>query len=209
MKTQKPKKNDNFAAYLLGLFFLASSALFGVFVISDDHGTVAGQTEGQSDFSSTRNITELDKVNDHLKSVADKMEYERLKTLVANLKASRDTGPSTPIVQNNDDQPIVELENDLREKQMAQQLGRTNEIKRPATDPRSLVYNSVIEDRQLAKAKEEERIRQAKEFVAKARKEGWIVNLDSDFKIKSYRHVDDMPDQNPEKDYRGFPVVPK
>lgn len=209
MKTQKPKKKDNFAAYFLGLCFLASSALFGAFVLSEGHPVVADITEGQTDFSSIRKVTELDSVNDHLKSVSDKMEYERLKTLVANLKASRDTSPSQPIDQSNRDEPIVVLENDLRERQMAQQLGRTNEFKKAPTDPRSLVYNSVIEDRQATKAKEEERKRQAKEFVAKARKDGWIVNLDSEFKIKSYRHVDDMPDQDGEKDYRGFPVLPK
>jgi hypothetical protein len=209
MKTQKPIKKDNFAAYLLGLFFLASSALFGVFVISDEHPTIVAATEGQSDSSSLHKITELDNVNDHLKSVANKMEYQRLQALVANLKAGHDTAPSQPVVQNNSDEPIVELENDLREKKMAQQLGRTNEFKKPSTDPRSLVYKSVIEDRQATKAKEEERKRQAKEFVANARKDGWIVNLDSDFKIKSYRHVDDMPDQDGDEDYRGFPVLPK
>jgi hypothetical protein len=191
------------------LCFLASSALFGVFVLSEDHPVGSGIEEGQSEFSSTHKITEIDNVNDHLKSVSDKMEYERLKNLVENLKASHEMGPSQPVVRSNNDEPIVELENDLRERQMAQQLGRTNEFKKPSTDPRSLVYNSVIEDRQAAKAKEELRKRQAKEFVAKARKDGWIVNLDSEFKIKSYRHVDDMPDQEVEKDYRGFPVLPK
>lgn len=209
MKAQNSKKNDNFFAYLIGLFFLASSVVFGIFVLSEDHLNIAGETEGQSELSSTRKITELDKVNDHLKSVSDKMEYERLKTLVANMKASHDTTPSQPVVSTYDDQPIVELENDMREKNFAQQLGRMNEIKKPATDPRSVVYDSVMADRAAAKVKEEEKRQAAKDFLAKARKDGWIVNLDADFNIKSYRHVDDVPKQGSEINYQGFPVVPK
>ncbi|MBL7554860.1 MAG: hypothetical protein JNM24_03485 [Bdellovibrionaceae bacterium] len=210
MRAQKSKDNKSHFAYLIGLFFLASSALFGVFVISEDHLNLPSErVEGQADFSSTHKTTDLDKVNDHLKSVSDKMETDRLKALVANLKASHDTGPSQPIAQRASDEPIVEIENGMRERQLAQELGRTNEFKKPATDPRSIVYNSVIQDRENAKAKEEERRRLAKEFVAKARKEGWIVNLDSDYKIKSYRHVDETPEKEQETDYRGYSVVPK
>ena len=210
MKTQRSKENNNTFAYLIGLFFLASSALFGVFVISEDHLNLPNEpVAGQTEFSSTHKSTDLDKVNDHLRSVADKMETDRLRTLVANLKASHDNSPSQPLPQNNSNEPIVEIENGMRERQLAQELGRTNEFKKPAVDPRSIVYNSVIQDRENAKAKEEERRRLAKEFVAKARKEGWIVHLDSDFKIKSYRHVDETPENEQETDYRGYSVIPK
>lgn len=208
MKTQKPKKNDNFFAYLIGLFFIGSSALFGAFVMSEDHLHI-GPAQGQSEFSSIKKETDLDKINDHMKSVSDKMEYERLKAMVDNMKAGHEASlPSQPIVQNNGE-PIVELENDMRERDFAQQIGRTSEIKKQPSDPRTLVYNSVIQDRATAKAKEDERRRLAKEFVAKARKDGWIVNLDADFKIKSYRHVEDIPEQDRETDYRGYSVIPK
>jgi len=208
MKAQKPKDNNKNFSYLIGFFFLASSAIFGIFVVSEDHLNLPNEPiAGQADFSSIHKSTSLDKVNDHLKSVSDKMETERLKALVANLKASHDNAPSQPPQRNGSDVPIVEIENGMREQQLARELGRTNEFKKPATDPRSIVYESVIQDRETAKLKEEESRRLAKEFVAKARKEGWIVNLDSNFKIKSYRHVDDTPNQ--ETDYRGYSVIPK
>lgn len=210
MKTQNSKDSNSTFGYLIGLFFLASSAIFGVFVFSEDHLNLHSDSgAGQTDFSSIHKATDLDKVNDHLKSVADKMETDRLRNLLANLKVSRDTSPTQTITQKASDEPIVEIENGMRERQLAHELGRTNEFKKSPADPRSVVYNSVIQDRENAKAKEEERKRLAKEFVAKARKEGWIVQLDSEFKIKSYRHIDETPENEQETDYRGYSVIPK
>jgi hypothetical protein len=207
MKTQK-KGNDNSFAYVIGLFFLVSSAFFGLFVASEDHLNL--NEEGQSDFSSLHKSNEIDKVNDHLKSVADKIEIDKMKTMLANLKAKQAL-PSEPNggVRYQEEEPIVDFSDDPRVRQMAEQMGRTNEIKKTPKDPRSLVYDSVLQSKRDAQLKEEQRRRQAEEFVARARKDGWIVQLDKNYKIKSYRPVDEDGSDNEVMDYKGYEVVPK
>lgn len=207
MNTKKSKKEDNFFIRLIGIFFLVSSIFFCGYVVYEDRLNL---NEGQTDFSSIRKNNELDAINEHLRSVSDKIEYERIKTLVANLKSH--DGASDQIVrekQLKDSEPIVNFSDDPRTRQLAEELGRTNEIKNEPKDPRSLVYNSVIQERQAEKAKEAERRQQAKDFVANARKDGWIVTLDENFKIKSYRHIEESGGPSAEVDYKGYQVVPK
>ncbi len=209
MKTKKKQKQNNFFVGLIGIFFLISSALFCGYVAYEDHLNL--NSEGQVDFSSVHKPNDLETVNDHLKSVSDKMELERLKTLVANIKISH--GSTVDQVNNNlpqSEQPIVDFSEDPRIEQMAEDFGRTNELKKKPRDPRSVVYESVIEERKLQKQKEEDRRLQADAFMANARKDGWIVQLDpSTYKIKSYRRLD-TPEGSPAAvDYKGFEVVPK
>ena len=208
MKAKKQKKDSLFVR-LIGIFFLISSSFFCGYVIFEEHLNL--NPEGQSDSSSIYKTNELDNVNDHLKAVSDKMELERMRTMVANLKTSH--GNTNEIIKYkspSDDEPIINFSDDPRVRELAEDLGRTNELKRTPKDPRSMVYNSVIEDRQTQKYKEAQRRQQAQEFVNKARKDGWIVNLDENFKIKSYRHIDteDQPESQ-EVNYQGYLAVPK
>ncbi len=209
MKAKKKQKQNNVFVWMIGIFFLMSSALFCWYVVYEDHLNL--NSEGQVEFSSVHKPNDLETVNDHLKSVSDKMELERLKTLVANIKISH--GNTMDQVGNNlpqGDQPIVDFSEDPRIDQMAEDFGRTSELKKKPMDPRSIVYESVIEERKLQKQKEEDRRHQADAFIANARKDGWIVQLDpSTYKIKSYRRLD-TPEGIPAAiDYKGFEVVPK
>ena len=209
MKPKKKQRQTNVFVGLIGMFFLMSSALFCGYVVYEDHLNL--NAEGQADFSSIHKPNELESVNDHLKSVSDKMELERLKTLVANMKIGH--GNTSDKVNNYEplgDQPIVDFSGDPRVEQMAEDFGRNSELKRKPLDPRSIVYESVIEERKLQKQKEEDRRHQADAFIANARKDGWIVQLDpSTYKIKSYRRLESPEGSPSDVDYKGFEVVPK
>ncbi|MBL7545080.1 MAG: hypothetical protein JNL11_14780 [Bdellovibrionaceae bacterium] len=207
MKVHK-KKEDNKNAFLIGIFFLISSVFFGVYVSSEDHLSIK---EGQTDFSSITQSNQLDQINDHLKTTNDKMELQKLKALVANLKVEHELTKSENLKsQYEAKEPIINFDEDPRERRLAEDLGRTNQLKKVPLDPRSQVYNSVLEDRQAHKRQEEERRRQAQKFVADARKDGWVVRLDDKHQIKSYRRIDSSEEVDPENiDYRGFSVVPK
>lgn len=204
----KQKKNANSFATVIGWFFLMSSVVFGVFVVYEDNLNI-NKEEGQADFASTHKNNDIDNVNEHMRSVADKMELERMKTLVGNLKAehgvSRDSAPQTSAPS---DQPIVDFSNDPRERQLAQDLGRTNDVVKEGKDPRSQAYAKVIDNRLAAQYNELMRKQQAKEFVARARKDGWIVTLDKNYKIKSYEPVDEDSRDPVNVDYRGYEVAP-
>lgn len=208
MKAKK-KKNENFFARLIGVFFLVSSTFFCGYVMFEDKLNL--NEEGQADFSSVRKVNDLDTVNEHLKSVSDKMELERMKALVANMKVDHSNVTVRDQVNPaNENQPIIDFSDDPRIRQLAEDFGRTTDLKKRPQDPRSIVYNSVIEDRALQKQKEVERRQQALEFVSRARKDGWIVKLDENYKIKSYRRADeDTSGKTEEIDYKGYEVIPK
>lgn len=208
MKAKK-KKNENFFARLIGVFFLVSSTFFCGYVMFEDKLNL--NEEGQADFSSVRKVNDLDTVNEHLKSVSDKMELERMKALVANMKVDHSNVTVRDQVNPaNENQPIIDFSDDPRIRQLAEDFGRTTDLKKRPQDPRSIVYNSVIEDRALQRQKEVERRQQALEFVSRARKDGWIVKLDENYKIKSYRRADEDPSGKTEEiDYKGYEVIPK
>lgn len=208
--TAKKKQNENSFANFIGAFFLLSSLVFGGYILFEDNLNLHRNEGGQADLSSLAKPSEMDVINDHMRSVSDKMEIDRMRTLVENLKAERNSG----VGSNNqktvkDDQPFVDFSNDPRERQLAQDLGRTNDRIAETQDPRTLAYNAVIESRRQARQEEFNRKEQAKEFVARARKDGWIVELDKNYKIKSYRPVDDNGSGLDDTDYRGYQVIPK
>lgn len=190
-----------------------SSLFFGGFVFYEDHLNLNEPEEGQADFSSIQKKTELDSVNEHLKSVSDKMELQRLKALVENMKISNDSSPSSVSSDTNprvEDQPIVDFSDDPRNRQQAEDFGRTNEMKKLPTDPRSTIYGSVVDERRAEKVKEFERQQQAKAFVANALKDGWKVKLDENYKIKSYERLDRMTEQQEnEAKFKGYEILPK
>lgn len=205
----KKQKNNNLFIRLIGIFFLISSSFFCGYVIFEDHLNLS--SDGQSDFSSIQKKNELDNVNNYLKSVSDKMELERMRTLVANLKTSHSNSNEVRKFKSpSDDEPIIEFSDDPRVRELAEEFGRTSELKKNPKDPRSVVYNSVIEGREAKIEKEAQRRQQAQQFVDNARKDGWIVSLDGDYKIKSYRRVEDPPESDSQDvNYQGFQAVPK
>ena len=114
MKTKIKNEKSNSFAIIIGIFFLLSSAVFCGFVVFDNKNNL-NSTSGVGEFSSIQKLTELDDVNEHLKSVTDKLEVERLKALVANLKASNEIGlPAKTTTSLNSDQPIVDFSDDPR-----------------------------------------------------------------------------------------------
>ncbi len=211
MKANKKKKDDGASARMIGAFFLISSVVFGGFVFYEDNLNLNEREEGQAEFSSVHKPDDIEIVNEHLKKVTDKMELERMKTMVANMKIANEGASSAVAAKRADEnQPIIDFSDDPRGRQQAEDFGRTNELKKNPIDPRSLVYGSVIDERRAQKVKELERREQAKAFVANARKDGWRVRLDDNYKIKSYERMDpESAEQVEQEKYKGYEILPK
>lgn len=211
MKPKTVKKNEATFAGMIGAFFLISAVFFGGYVFYEDKLNLNEREEGHSEFSSTYKPSEIDIVNDHLKSVSDKMELQRMKAMVANMKvANSSSGESSNTNRVEETRPIIDFSDDPRGRQQAEDFGRTNELKKIPTDPRSLVYGSVIDERRAQKVKEFQRREQAKAFVANAKKDGWRVRLDENFKIKSYDRMNpDSEEQIEQEKFKGYEILPK
>lgn len=204
----KAKKNGNQSATYIGIFFLVSSAMFGFFIMNEEHLNIP--EEGQSDFSSLHKPDDLNNINEHLRSVTDKIELARLKNQVANLKAGRAGGTAgSNSFETSTNEPIIEFDNDPRMRRLADELGRTNQVQKIGNDPRTQAYEAVIQKRKDDQKKAEENRLNAERFVAEALKDGWVVKLDSNYGIKSYYQLQENPNRQKETEYKGFTVVPK
>lgn len=68
-----------------------------------------------------------------------------------------------------------------------------------------MIYESMLRDELSQKQDYEAKIAKAKEFIRKAREDGWAVVIDQNFRIKSYQRIDkSQQDEVAEKEARKF-----
>lgn len=209
----KNKKSDSANNYLavLALGFIACSALLFFISVEENHPPV----EGSAEFSSLSPRKENEIINKHLMKTTENMEYEKLKTQVENLKAARafsEVAPQKPIYSGESD--FFDFDGDPRLRQLAEDVGRANDAKKIKTnDPQNLVYESMFRDEQNQKRDYDQKVAKAKEFIRKAKQDGWAVVIDENFKIKSYRRIEksqqqDESDEREARKFEGYELFP-
>lgn len=207
------KKNGSANNYLavLAVGFIACSVL--LFFISMEENNPP--LEGNAELSSLSPHKENEIINKHLMKTTENIEYEKLKTQVENLKAARafsEVAPQKPVYSGDSD--FFDFDGDPRLRQLAEDVGRANDIKKIKTnDPQNLVYESMFRDEQNQKRDYEQKVAKAKEFIRKAKKDGWAVVIDENFKIKSYRRIDpsqqqDEVEEREAKKFEGYELFP-
>lgn len=200
------KENSNSAnkyLSLLALAFISCSVL--LIAISFENKTY--EVEGSADFSSLSPQKENQIINKHLLKTTEDIEYSKLKTQVENLKAVNSLSNSVPqkpvyTEENN----FFDFSGDPRERQLAEDVGRANDLKPVNRNtPQSVIYESMIREELQEKQDYEAKIAKAKEFIRKAREDGWAVVIDQNFRIKSYQRIDkSQQDEVAEKEARKF-----
>lgn len=200
------KENSNSAnkyLSLLALGFISCSAL----LIAISFESKNPETEGSADFSSLSPQKENQLINKHLLKTTEDIEYSKLKAQVENLKAVNSLSNSMPqkpvyTEENN----FFDFSGDPRERQLAEDVGRANDVKPVNKNtPQSVIYESMIRDELSQKQDYEAKIAKAKEFIRKAREDGWAVVIDQNFRIKSYQRIDkSQQDEVAEKEARKF-----
>jgi hypothetical protein len=112
--------------------------------------------------------------------------------------------PQKPVYTEENN--FFDFSGDPRERQLAEDVGRANDVKPVNKNtPQSVIYESMIRDELSQKQDYEAKIAKAKEFIRKAREDGWAVVIDQNFRIKSYQRIDkSQQDEVAEKEARKF-----
>ncbi len=200
------KENANSAnkyLSLLALAFISCSALLIVMSFENKNP----ETEGSADFSSLSPQKENQLINKHLLKTSEDIEYSKLKAQVENLKTVNSLSNSAPQKPAyTEESNFFDFSGDPRERQLAEDVGRANDVKPVNKNtPQSVIYESMLRDELSQKQDYEAKIAKAKEFIRKAREDGWAVVIDQNFRIKSYQRIDkSQQDEVAEKEARKF-----
>lgn len=207
MKNRTKKDLNNNYLNLLALGFIFSSLLLIFFSINEPKNLTPGETELSSFQGNLGNTI----VNKHLLKTTEDLEFQKLKTQVENfkvLKSFDETKSEKPKYSEKDN--FFDFDGDPRVRQIAEDLGRANDVKAINNkDPKSRVYQSMFDEKRNKAIAYKEKVAAAKKFISDARKDGWEVEIDKDFKIKSYNKIGSPSEEEQEnKKFEGYELFP-
>lgn len=207
------KKQANSANKYLSI--LAAGFIFcSLFILLLAFERVDNLQEGSADFSSLSLSKENALINSHLQKTTEDVEFNKLEVQLENMramKAFRDSKLEKPSYKEESN--FFDFDGDPRLRQLAEDVGRANDAKSiKSNDPQSIVYQNMINDKRKQQMDYEQKRLQAKQFIERARKDGWAVVIDENFKIKSYQRIDRSEESEEEKleakRYQGYELFP-
>lgn len=184
----KNKKSENSSLrYLIGLLFL----ILGFSLVFIPTSKPVKKSNNQQAEGSIEEQS-LKKVNDHLwksqlkNEIEMQIAKEKIKSEALNKNSNRSQfgsagDTSSPWNKNEDFTREIERESN--------RFGI-------ATDPSEVIHSKIFEDDKFDKYNEEYKQEYARQFIENARKNGWIVELDEKYQVKSVRPTRKPSQQN-------------
>jgi hypothetical protein len=185
MKKQKPEKS-----HVLPLLLLFLSAFFiFLFLIPEAKKPVTPEK------TNVRSKEFEARVNRHLFETSQKMEHSRERMEIEASQANT----NVQAVQEAPEAKGVDLSVDPRAEALVQALGR--DVKEPSDpkNPHELIQAELFEQEKFSQYSEEYKREYARQFIENAKKAGYIVKLNSDYKVISV-----TPVRNPAQDFKIF-----
>ena len=176
---KQEKKQDK--SYLLALALLLLSGFFVfLFFLPEKAAKPGGKSITQSKkFEET--------VNRHLFKTSQTMQISRDKMqLEADQIAYRGIGPKAP---EKTDVHELDLSTDPRAEALLKALGRNAPDNYGPVNPDQQIQAELFEAQQLDAYSEEYKKEYARQFVENARRAGYLIQLTSDFKIRSVQKL--------------------
>ncbi len=181
MKKIKITRDIAIAILLIGLFFLILSILS-----LDSHRSVT-MDENQDEESSPKTI---EMVNKHMREVYDKQEMARKNTENLNVL----TAP--PVYKSPREEPVYQFDNipltfdpdsmnELVGKDLGQYATSLVQDKTLSEQIQDEIINDMIRD----ESREQERKSLAEAIIQKAKKQGYLIEVDENYKVKSVRRL--------------------
>lgn len=183
----KPRKKEDKNSYILPAVLLLLSAFFiFLFMIPEKKKAPVKTNLVQSQ--------EFEKaVNRHLFSTSQHIELEQEKMALeaSRLQSQGIKVQSGPNLEGNG----VDLSTDPRAEALLKALGR--DVKEPgsAVNPNDLVQSELFEEEQSNQYSEAYKKEYARQFVENARRAGWVVKLNDQYKVMSVQPLR-KPSQN-------------
>lgn len=176
---KKEKKQDK--SYLLALALLLLSGFFVfLFFLPEKDAKPNGNSITQS-----KKFEES--VNRHLFKTSQTMQISREKMqLEANQIAHRGIGPKAP---EKNDVHQLDLSTDPRAESLLKALGRSAPENSGPNNPDQQIQTELFEAQQMQDYSEEYKREYARQFVENARRAGYLIQLTSDYKVRSVQKL--------------------
>ena len=220
MKSKPKVTANNHKSYLnlLGVVFIAASLFLVLDYINEpvQSNRPMLTSEGNTDLSSLGGSKENEVINKHLWKTIDDIELQKMVNKAKSLKAQKSINeiPQEKVYNTENPHEFFDFDGDPRAKQLAEDIGRSNDAKKVKDDdPQSVIYQDVLNSERRSQLSYDFKLAQAKKFIAKARADGWAVVLDKDFKVKSYTRIDKESENRrkiseEEKKFEGYELFP-
>lgn len=183
----KKKKKDHSRLLAVALLLLAGFFAFLFFLPESKSPKNSVKSAQSKEFE--------ERVNRHLFKTSQSMELSREKMKIeADRLASQGVGALRPSPEKV--HPL-DLSTDPKTEALLQALGREARVSNGPSSPDEQIQADLFESQQLQEYSEEYKREYARQFVENARKAGYIIKLNDDYKVISVRPLR-KPTQNME-----------
>jgi len=139
------------------------------------------------------------RVNSYLRETSRQIERDNMTARIENLKQAPALNESVPEEVTESSSLNVEFKPDPRIAELTQTLGRDKKQQEQPMDPNSLIQAQLYDQQKWNEYNLAYRTAYAKKFIENARRGGWDIKLNNEFKVIKARPL------KKKKDYQLFP----
>lgn len=184
MKTDKNNifNNEGKKKLFLSLLLLVSSVALFWFALKEDNAA-----DSDNDLISLQQND--DSVNNHLRKTARKIEVEKMKARVEAISQLKNNSEPSNFRNQQDSRLKEDFSADPRVDELAEALGKKSKTPSEPKDPGELVQARLYDQQKWNEYTLAYRQAYADKFIENARRNGWIIKLNDDYKIISAKPV--------------------
>jgi hypothetical protein len=184
---KKNSKQNNSAKLIALLLLVSAGLLFLLYTGSENTSSESAKNGfGKNQIPAAVRSPKFEKtVNHHLLVTGDTIENEQKRIWIENINSAKDLSSTSS--QPNYKVPTegIELNVDNRATELADLLGRGAKKENPISDPNDVIQNEIFNQQLWDEYSKTYREEYAKQFVENARRGGYKVILNDDFKVIS------------------------
>lgn len=196
MTAQKPQKEEKDNSKLLALLLFLGAGVMAFLYLGSD-----GTKKKFAEISAAVRSEKYEKsVNKHLMVTNETMSMARQRMEIENARLAKDFDATSAQPAYVPQQSGVDLSNDSRAADIANELGRGEKRPEAFENPNDVVQKELFNQQQQAEYSKAYKEEYARQFVENARRGGYKVKLGEDFKVISVTPLRNPSGQNGDSD---------
>lgn len=185
---KKEKSEAGLLPYFLALFLFGSAALFWYGFQDEHEGRQHAEENLPLEFSSQSDPQEM--VNRHLKDTQNKIEKQQMGARYENIKTAPRIGESDFKPAEPQTKLDFETDPDPRLSEIPSAMGREPRSREETSiEPHLQVQNQLYQEQKWNEYDKAYRAAYAAQFVENARRDGWDIQLDSEYRVMSVKPI--------------------
>lgn len=178
MSSQKPSPDWQKFLPVLLIAFAGLLLYFGLSGSSSEPQTVQHDPKLQT------------KVNEHLRQTAEKMEMAKRQQALRSQQLVKEFNASVAETAYTAPSEGVDLQETDHSHEVAKDLGKTEEsLRLGGSNASDLIHQQMFESQMAQQQDEAYRKEYARQFIENARRGGWDVKLDENYRVKSVKKI--------------------